>query len=187
MTNYKPGDQKKSMDRMLRVDHAGEYGAVRIYEGQIAAAKANPLKDPEAQQRYLDELTEMLGHEQQHLAYFEKTLPEYKVRPSVLIPLWHQLGFMLGYATGRIGKPAAMACTVAVETEIADHYQEQLDTMDEASEKPLYDKIHQFREEEIEHHDHALTAGAEAAPAYPLLNQFIRQTSKLAIKLSERL
>ena len=173
-----PGDlsTKDQLQQALRVNHAGEFGAQQIYKGQLAVLKADecaPL------------LQEMLEQEQQHLQTFETLLNERKVRPTALSPLWRAAGFALGAGTALMGKRAAMACTVAVETVIADHYQQQLDELPE-EEAALKETIHRFREEELEHHDIGLEHEAEQAPAYRLLSGAIQAGCHAAIWLSKR-
>jgi len=174
-----PGDMPrgKLIERILRVDHAGEFGAVRIYEGQLAVLGRRP--EAEA-------IREMAEKEREHLAGFEQLLPARRVRPTLLHPLWRTAGFALGAATALIGPKAAMACTAAVETEIDRHYTEQLEELGD-SDPELSALIEQFREDERAHRDAALAAGAEQAPAYPLLSGAIRLGCRVAIRLAERI
>lgn len=175
----RPGEPPaaEQIARMIRVDQAGEYGARRIYEGQLAA-----IRDPQAKRQ----IRHMLEQELVHLDYFDKALAERRVRPTLLQPFWHVGGFLLGAATAAMGKEAAMACTVAVEEVIGEHYRQQEQKLGEG-EDALKQKIAQFRAEELEHHDLALTEGAEAAPAYPLLSAGIRTITRLAIALSKKI
>ncbi len=168
---------KAQINAMIRVNHAGEYGAKRIYEGQIAF-----IKDAETRR----EIEAMAKQEEAHLEYFEHAIIERQVRPTALQPLWHVGGYMLGAATALMGKHAAMACTVAVESVIDEHYAEQEQHL-ENQEQALKQKISQFRAEEMEHHETALIHGAEQATAYPLLTSSIRGVTKLAIALSKRI
>jgi ubiquinone biosynthesis monooxygenase Coq7 len=173
-----PGDPsaKALVERMIRVDHAGEYGAARIYAGQLSVlgrARAGSV------------IRRMAEQEQRHLAAFDRLVVEHRVRPTALSPLWHVAGFTLGAATALLGERAAMACTVAVEEVIDEHYQAQLDTLGQA-EPELAGKIAEFRADEIEHRDTALAHEAEAAPAYGLLSAAIKAGSRLAIWLSTR-
>lgn len=176
-----PGDPqgKQQIDRIVRVDHAGEYGATRIYAGQIAVLGERHPAAPE--------LHHMLEQEQEHLDTFEKLIVERRVRPTALTPVWHIAGFALGAATALLGEKAAMACTVAVEETIDEHYAGQARALeglpDEAELKSVVEK---FREDELEHRDTALAHGAERAPAYPALSAVIKAGSRLAIWLSER-
>lgn len=165
-------------DRMLRVDQAGEYGAIRIYAGQLAVMGN---RAPHAA-----EIAAMAAQEAEHRARFDALLAERGVRPTALQPLWSIAGFALGAATALIGPEAAMACTAAIETEIDQHYTEQLEQLGD-SDPELAAIVHQFRDDEREHHDAAIAAGAERAPAYPLLSGAIRLGCRLAIRLSERI
>lgn len=166
--------------RMIRVDQAGEYGATRIYAGQLAVLGE---RGPHA-----TEIRAMAAQEDDHLARFNAMLAERGVRPTALQPFWSVAGFALGAATALIGPEAAMACTAAVEEEIDRHYTSQLDELARDGDDPeLAAVIENFREDEREHRDTALAAGAERAPAYPLLSGAIRLGCKLAIRLSERI
>lgn len=173
-----PGDLTKEqyIERLVRVDHAGEYGAKRIYAGQLAVLGKSDVGD---------EIRHMAEQEEEHLAYFSKQVGERKVRPTVLMPLWHVAGFALGAATAMMGKKAAMACTVAVEEVIDEHYQQQQQTLGQ-DEAELKDAIQKFREEELEHRDTGLAHDAEHAVAYPVLSKLIKKGSRAAIWLSER-
>ncbi|MDX2028288.1 MAG: demethoxyubiquinone hydroxylase family protein [Alphaproteobacteria bacterium] len=174
-----PGDRPANarIERMLRVDHAGEFGAQRIYAGQLAVlgqGKAGPV------------LRHMAEQEERHLAAFEKLIIERRARPTALHPLWHVAGYALGAATAALGEKAAMACTVAVEEVIDEHYQKQLDAL--GKDEPVLRKlIKKFRDEEIEHKHIGLDHGAEDLPYYPLLRALVRAGSKTAIWLSERI
>ena len=173
-----PGDpgREETIARMIRVDQAGEYGAKRIYAGQLAVlgrSKAAPT------------LRRMAEQEQRHLDEFDRIMVERRVRPTLLQPLWHVAGFALGAATAILGEKAAMACTVAVEETIDEHYRRQAERLGEAEPK-LKDTIEEFREDEIEHRDTALAHGAQQAPGYQPLTAAIKRASRLAIWLSER-
>ncbi len=174
-----PGDRSEETDaeRMIRVDHAGEYGAMRIYAGQLAVLGKSAERDA---------VEHMAEQEKLHYDAFTKIMAERKVRPTLLMPLWHVAGFALGAATALLGEKAAMACTVAVESVIDEHYAAQKERLSE-NEKDLAGVIEKFRMEELEHHDSALAHGAEDAPLYPLLSAGIKTASKLAIWLSERI
>lgn len=166
--------------RMIRVDQAGEYGATRIYAGQLAVLGE---RGPHA-----TEIRAMAAQEDDHLARFNAMLAQRGVRPTALQPFWSVAGFALGAATALIGPEAAMACTAAVEEEIDRHYTSQLEELARDGQDPeLAAVIEDFREDEREHRDAALAAGAERAPAYPLLSGAIRLGCKLAIRLSERI
>ena len=167
-------------ERMIRVDQAGEFGATRIYEGQLAVmGNRGP---------HSGEIAAMARQEEGHRARFDALMAERGVRPTILQPFWSIAGYGLGVATALIGPEAAMACTAAVEEEIDRHYSEQLDELEADGDDPeLAAMIEEFREDEREHRDAALAAGAERAPAYPLLAGAIRLGCRAAIKLAERI
>lgn len=175
---YLPGDSRAGRDpaSMLRVDLAGEYGAKRIYEGQIAVLGTGPKGDL---------LRHMAAQEAVHLETFRKMAAARRVRPSVLHPIWHAAGYALGAGTALMGEKAAMACTVAVEETIDEHYRVQYDALGD-DEAEFKDTIETFRREELEHRDIGLENGAEQAIAYPLLRAVIKRASRVAIWLSER-
>ena len=179
MTNgWRPGDRRPDRASMLRVNQAGEYGAARIYAGQLAVLGRS---SPAAHQ-----VARMAAQEQRHLNRFDQLMAERRVRPTALQPLWNVAGFALGAATALISEKAAMACTDAVETEIDRHYGEQLaDLGDEDPE--LAADIAEFRAEELEHRETARQHGAQEAIAYPLLSAAIRAGCRLAIGLSKRI
>lgn len=162
---------------MLRVDQAGEFGATRIYDGQRAI-----MGDRHPTSRLI---ARMASQEQAHRAHFDRMIAERGVRPTLLTPIWNVAGFALGAATAMIGPEAAMACTAAIETEIDRHYGEQLEEIGD-HDPALREAITQFRAEEAEHRDTAIEAGAEQAPAYPLLSAAIRFGCRAAITLSKR-
>lgn len=162
---------------MLRVDHAGEYGATRIYAGQMAVMGN---RAPHA-----GEVAHMADQEKAHLRRFDAMLAQRRVRPTALQPVWNVAGFALGAATALIGPEAAMACTAAIEEEIDRHYTEQLEELGE-SDPELAATIAEFRDDERAHREAALAAGAERAPAYPLLAGAIKLGCRLAIRLSEK-
>jgi len=164
---------------MLRVDHAGEYGAVRIYAGQLAVFGARHSPAAEA-------IRHMAAQEDVHLARFDSLIRERGVRPTALQPLWHMAGFALGAATAFFGERAAMACTEAVETVIDEHYAGQIAALG-AREPELKATIEQFRAEEISHRDQAVDHGAQKAVAHPLLSAAIKAGCKAAIALSTRI
>lgn len=164
--------------RMIRVDQAGEYGAQRIYAGQIAVMGD---RGP-----FAGEIAGMAAQEDEHLRRFNDLVAARGVRPTALQPFWSVAGFALGAATALIGPKAAMACTAAIETEIDRHYTQQLEELGD-SDPELSGMIEEFRDDEREHRDTALAAGAEQAPAYPLLSGVIRLGCRLAIRLSERI
>ena len=171
-------EMKSRIDRFLRVDHAGELGAKRIYQGQLAVLKNHPVAP---------EIEHMKEQEQHHLDTFENLINEYQTRPSVLTPLWNGAGFMLGAVTAAMGPKAAMACTAAVEAEIDAHYAAQLDELETISdEEDLTAAITKFRADEAGHRQTALDAGAEDAPGYDVMSRIIRLGCKAAIRVSER-
>ncbi|UAK26791.1 demethoxyubiquinone hydroxylase family protein [Sphingomonas nostoxanthinifaciens] len=163
---------------MVRVDQAGEYGATRIYAGQLAVLGG---RHPVAR-----EIARMAAQEERHQAHFDAMLVARGVRPTLLAPMWRVAGFALGAATALIGPEAAMACTAAVETEIDRHYEDQRTALGD-SDPPLGDAIEEFQAEEVEHRAAAIAAGAERAPAYPLLSTAIRLGCRIAIGLSQRI
>jgi len=173
-----PGDlgPEARLARMLRVDHAGEYGARRIYEGQLAVLGKSPSAPT---------IRHMYEQEAEHLRTFEELLVRHRVRPTVLQPVWHAAGFALGAATALLGEKAAMACTVAVEEVIDEHYAGQSEELGE-DQAELKDTIETFRQEELEHRDIGLQHGAEETPGYEVLSGAVKAGSRLAIWLSER-
>lgn len=166
-------------EAMIRVDQAGEYGATRIYAGQLAVMGSRA--------QHATEIRGMLAQEEAHLARFNAMIAERGVRPTALQPIWSAAGYTLGAVTALIGPEAAMACTAAVEEEIDRHYSRQLDELEPEGDDPeLATVIGEFREDERAHRDAALAAGAERAPAYPLLSGAIRLGCRIAIRLSEK-
>ena len=176
-----PGDRRsEDIASMIRVDHAGEYGAKRIYQGQLAVLG----KDPKVGRL----LEHMAAQEQEHLDFFTAEIRKRHIRPTALQPLWHAAGYALGALTARMGIEAAMACTVAVESVIAEHYRQQLDLLkNNPREKKLREAIRKFKAEEEEHHDIGIKHDAEKAPAYLLLSKLIGKGSKLAIAVAKRI
>ncbi len=172
--------EREDLHRMIRVDQAGEFGATRIYEGQLAVMGD---RGPHSA-----EIRHMAAQEAEHRAKFDALLTRRGVRPTVLHPIWSAAGYMLGAGTALLGPEAAMACTAAVETEIDKHYTEQLEQLEATGADPeLAEMIAAFREDEREHRDAAFANGAERAPAYPLLAGAIRLGCRIAIKVSERI
>ena len=163
---------------MIRVDQAGEFGATRIYGGQLAVMGN---RAPAARA-----IARMAQQEERHRAAFDAMIVERGVRPTLLTPFWNVAGFALGAVTAAMGEKAAMACTVAVETEIDRHYAEQLADLGDCDPE-LSEKIAEFQAEEVEHKAEALAQGAELAPAYPLLSGAIRLGCRAAIALSKRI
>lgn len=175
---YLPGDPtpKERLARIIRVDQAGEFGAVRIYAGQHDVLRRGP--DAEA-------VREMAEQEAAHLETFDRLVADRQVRPTALNPVWHAAGYALGAVTALLGPRAAMACTVAVEEVIDEHYAGQIDTLGD-EEADLRETIVRFRDDELAHRDAALARGAEDAPGYPALSAAVKSASRLAIWLSER-
>jgi ubiquinone biosynthesis monooxygenase Coq7 len=165
-------------DSMIRVDQAGEYGATRIYAGQLAVMGD---RSPAARK-----IAAMAAQEERHRAFFDTMIARRSVRPTVLQPFWSVAGFALGAVTAAIGPEAAMACTAAVETEIDRHYSDQLQALGR-SDPELSDAISDFQAEEVEHRETALASGAESAPAYPVLSGLIRMGCRIAIETAKRL
>lgn len=174
-----PGEKSHAafVDEVIRVDHAGEYGAQRIYAGQLAVLKNTPCAPT---------LRHMAEQETEHLHAFEQLVKTRGARPTVLMPLWHVLGFAMGAGSALLGEKAAMACTVGVERVIAEHYAEQHARLDD-SEDELKQKIARFRDEELEHHDIGLDNGAEKTPFYHLFAGAVSAATRLAIGLSKRI
>jgi ubiquinone biosynthesis monooxygenase Coq7 len=178
VSNWRPGDRRADTDSMLRVDQAGEYGATRIYAGQLAVLRStSPASKLVAR---------MAGQEQRHLDRFNRMITERRVRPTALQPLWTVAGFALGAATALMSEEAAMACTEAVETEIDRHYSSQLEAIGD-DDPELAEQIEEFRAEELEHRDIAREAGAAQAIGYPILSAAVRAGCRVAIGLSKRI
>src|SRR6202022_2838937 len=174
-----PGDHEPAevIARMLRVDHAGEYGATRIYEGQL---------DVLGRSRGAGEIRRMAETEKRHLCRFDELLHERRVRPTLLHPLWTVAGYALGAATALLGERAAMACTVAVEEIIDEHYRQQAERLGD-EDPALRETILSFRDDEIAHRDMALAQGAEDTASYDLISAVVKTGSRIAIWLSTRL
>ncbi|XP_045449683.1 5-demethoxyubiquinone hydroxylase, mitochondrial [Melitaea cinxia] len=168
------------LDSIIRVDHAGELGADRIYAGQMAVL-GNTAEGPLIKHMWEQEI--------KHREKFEELISKYRVRPTVMTPLWNIAGFALGAGTALLGKEAAMACTVAVETVIVEHYNDQLRTLmeDPNVDKEILDTITKFRDEEQEHHDTGIDHGAEQAPFYKALTEVIKAGCKVAISISKKI
>ena len=173
----------RNSDTMLRVDQAGEYGATRIYAGQLAVMGNRAPHSAD--------IAAMAEQEASHRARFDALMAARGIRPTALQPVWNVAGFALGAATALIGPEAAMACTAAIEEEIDRHYGQQLGALEretgDNADPELSAMIEEFRADEREHHATALAAGAERAPGYPLLSGAIRLGCRLAIRLSERI
>src|ERR1700761_3244668 len=169
------------IEAMIRVDHAGEYGAVRIYEGQLAV-----LKHRRNAAASVETIQHMADQEQRHLKTVDKLINERRVRPTALEPVWRIAGFALGAATAAMGEKAAFACTAAVEEAIDEHYAAQIEAL-EGKDESLKSTVTEFRADEAQHRDTALEHGAEQAPGYKLLSEAIKAGCRIAIKLSERI
>ncbi|MCE9522447.1 MAG: demethoxyubiquinone hydroxylase family protein [Alphaproteobacteria bacterium] len=169
----------KDLARMIRVDHAGEHGAVQIYAGQLAVLGHTPVGDT---------IRHMQAQEQDHLDTFDRLIAENGVRPTALSPVWSMAGYALGAVTALMGEKAAMACTAAVEEVIDEHYAAQAASLekDGAANADLRNTIEKFRADEIQHRDTAIEHGAEQAPGYRVLSETIKAGCRFAIKLSER-
>jgi ubiquinone biosynthesis monooxygenase Coq7 len=165
------------IERMIRVDHAGEHGAVRIYDGQLAVLKHGPAARA---------IRHMAAQEKAHLDTFDKLLRERRVRPTALSPLWDVAGFALGAASALLGPKAAMACTVAVEEVIVEHYRQQAEALGD-DDPALKATIDEFRADEMSHGATALDYGAKGAPLYEALSSVVKTGSRLAIWLSTRI
>ena len=169
---------KTILDEIIRVDHAGEYGATRIYDGQIAVFG----KDSKIGKT----IQHMADQEQEHIEKFNELLIEKRVRPTALLPVWNLAGFALGAGTALMGEKAAMACTVAVEKVIGEHYREQQDLLED-DEKELKKTIAKFEKDELEHHDIGLEHDAENAPGYKVMTKVIEIGCKAAIAISKKI
>ena len=172
---------KKKLEEFIRVDHAGERGAIKIYEGQLLALKTFK-KDPEL----LKLVEEMREHEQEHSDFFENEIRERKIKPTKFLPLWDLLGVGLGFSSTILGKKAAMLCTASVEEVIDKHYQSQIDQLQD-DEKKLREKIKKFRADELEHKDIAYEHGAPKKGLYSVMDKIIKTGSKIAINISEKI
>ena len=172
---------KKTLEEIIRVDHAGERSAIKIYEGQLLALKTikqdNDLKD---------KIEQMKEQEKEHLEYFEKEIQRRKIKPTYLLPLWDVMGVALGFGTALLGKKAAMLCTASVEEVIDDHYQSQLKKIGN-DEKDLKEKIKKFKEDEISHKNTAYSAGGTNKGLYSIMDKIIRTSSRIAITISEKI
>ena len=171
----------KKLEEFIRVDHAGERGAIKIYEGQLLAlstvVKNNDLKEM---------IRDMKEHEQEHCNYFEGEIKKRNIKPTKLLPLWDLLGLGLGFGSTILGKKAAMLCTASVEEVIDGHYKSQIDQIG-SDEKNLKNKITKFRNDEIHHKDIAYNEGATKDGFYSIIDKIIKTGSKLAIKISEKI
>jgi len=172
---------KKTLEEIIRVDHAGERGAIKIYEGQLLALKTikkdNDLKD---------KIEEMKEQERKHLEYFEKEIQKRRIKPTYLLPLWDLMGVGLGFGTALLGKKSAMLCTASVEEVIEEHYQDQLKKLGN-DEKDLKKKIEEFKRDEIHHKNTAYESGATNKGVYSIMDKLIKTGSRIAITISEKI
>ena len=173
-------NSKKKVEEFIRVDHAGERGAVKIYEGQLLAL--NTLIKDENLKKTIEE---MKIHEIEHCEFFENEIKKRKIEPTKLLPLWDLLGIGLGFGSTILGKKAAMLCTASVEEVIDEHYQNQINQLD-SDEKNLKKKIIKFRDDELHHKDIAYEKGATKKGLYSIMDKIIKTGSKIAINISEK-
>tara|TARA_B100001093_G_scaffold145058_1_gene137669 strand:- start:50 stop:580 length:531 start_codon:yes stop_codon:yes gene_type:complete len=173
--------KNNKIDEFIRVDHAGERGAVKIYEGQLMAL--NTLVKDEDLKKTIEE---MKLHEKEHCAFFEKEIKKRNIKPTKFLPLWDLLGVGLGFGSTLLGKKAAMLCTASVEEVIDEHYQNQINQLG-SDEKYLKKKIIKFREDELHHKDIAYEKGATKKGFYSLMDKIIKTGSKIAINISEKI
>ena len=174
-------NSKANIEEFIRVDHAGERGAVKIYEGQLLALNT-VIKDEDLKKT----IQEMKVHEKEHCEFFENEIKRRKIKPTKFLPLWDLLGVGLGFGSTILGKKAAMLCTASVEEVIDEHYQNQIDQLG-SDEKELKKKIIKFREDELHHKDIAYEKGATKKGLYSLMDKIIKTGSKLAINISEKI
>ena len=172
---------KKILEEIIRVDHAGERGAIKIYEGQLLALKT--IKQDENLKNKIEEMKEQ---EKEHLKYFEKEIQKRKIRPTSLLPLWDVMGVMLGFGTAVLGKKAALLCTASVEEVIDEHYKNQLKKLGD-DEKDLKNSIEKFKQDEIKHKNTAYESGATNKGVYLIMDKVIRTGSRIAITISEKI
>ena len=172
---------KNRVEEFIRVDHAGERGAVKIYEGQLLAL--NTLVKDENLKKIIEE---MKIHEKEHCDFFEKEIKKRNIKPTKFLPLWDLMGVTLGFGSTILGKKAAMLCTASVEEVIDKHYQNQINQLD-SNEKELKKKIIKFREDELQHKDIAYEKGATKKGLYSLLDKIIKTGSNIAINISEKI
>ena len=171
---------KKKIEEFIRVDHAGERGAIKIYEGQLLA-----LNTIVKNSNLRDTIEHMKEHEVEHCEFFEKEIKKRNIKPTRFLKLWDLLGLGLGFGTTILGKEAAMLCTASVEEVIQDHYANQINQLED-DEKELKEKIVKFREDEIDHKDIAYNEGASKKGLYKILDGVIKTGSRIAIKISEK-
>ena len=172
---------KKKLEEFIRVDHAGERGAIKIYEGQLLALNLF-IKDDKLKEM----IQEMKDHEKEHLEFFDNEIKKRKIKPTKLLPLWDLLGVGLGFGSAMMGKKATMLCTASVEEVIDGHYQNQINQI-QSDEKNLKEKIKKFREDELDHKNIAYENGANKDGVYYFFDKIIKTGSKIAISLSEKI
>ena len=172
---------QKTLEEIIRVDHAGERGAIKIYEGQLLAL--NTVKQDLSLKEKIEKMKE---HEKEHLEYFEKEIQKRKIKPTYLLPLWDLMGITLGFTTAILGKKAAMLCTASVEEVIENHYENQLVKLGK-DEKDLKTKIEKFKGDEANHKNMAYESGATKSGLYSIMDKIIRTGSKIAITISEKI
>ena len=172
---------KNKIEEFIRVDHAGERGAIKIYEGQLLALNTF-IKDENLKKT----IEKMKNHEKEHLDFFNKEIKKRKIKPTKLLPIWDLLGIGLGFSSAMMGKKAAMLCTASVEEVIDKHYQNQLDQL-HSDEKSLKKKIKKFRDDELHHKDIAYKQGASKKGFYSIFDKIIKTGSKVAINISEKI
>ena len=172
---------KKKLEEFIRVDHAGERGAIKIYEGQLLALNTI-VRNEELKKK----IGEMKKHEQEHSNFFENEIVKRNIKPTKFLPLWDLLGLGLGFGSTILGKKAAMLCTASVEEVIDEHYKNQIDQI-EVDEKNLKEKIIKFRQDELDHKDIAYEEGATKKGLYAIMDKVIKTGSKVAIKISEKI
>ena len=172
---------QKILEEIIRVDHAGERGAIKIYEGQLLALST--IKQDKNLKKIIEEMKE---HEKEHLEYFEKEIQKRKMKPTYLLPLWDLMGVSLGFGSALLGKKATLLCTASVEEVIEDHYENQLGKIGE-DEKDLKTKIEEFKGDELHHKNIAYESGASRTGIYSIMDKIIRTGSKIAITISEKI
>ena len=172
---------QKILEEIIRVDHAGERGAIKIYEGQLLALKT--IKQDDSLKNKIEEMKE---HEKEHLDFFEKEIYKRKIKPTYLLPLWDVMGVALGFGSALLGKKATMLCTASVEEVIEDHYENQLKKLG-SDEEDLKTKIEKFKNDEVNHKNIAYEAGATNEGIYYIMDKVIRTGSRIAITISEKI
>ena len=172
---------QKILEEIIRVDHAGERGAIKIYEGQLLA-----LSTIKQDKNLKDKIEKMKEQERKHLEYFEKEIQKRKIKPTYLLPLWDLMGVSLGFGSALLGKKATLLCTASVEEVIEDHYENQLGKIGE-DEKDLKTKIEKFKGDEVNHKNIAYESGASRTGIYSIMDKIIRTGSKIAITISEKI